>query len=560
MDAIQILLIDDEPKNHKSLENRFRHPLESRGWQLAWEAAATPEEAREIFARPGAQLDLIVVDLLCVRADGAEGFEPFGPELIKEARERFPHSYIIALSGGDPNHWPDIFEDAQRSGANRLLRRGQFTKASREHSPDIVAGQIHEHLLNTGSRNPVTLKFDEFDPNILSLVYDVGRSTLCRLYSRILEVVSHKSTRTMRIGYITPGASGAMVCSVEAALEDSGATVHHLLKVSRDRDSLAIEAGRGADADLLVRNGLLVRPEPKEPVGPVNGWYAIASKLQRNAVPLRDWLAQPPPRAAEVENVMESLFTDGLGYLYAETAVRVDSPAELLALPPYRQRHILRAMNELLPVLTHQECCNLPAAETERVEQTIRLFVLDQRIDNVELRRLSQDTYEAQAHNDLHAANVLVYQGNRPVLIDPSRFGRSHWASDPARLAVDLLLRSVDAGVRSMFFSGFAGWRELAVALGQPAQPGEKTSGEHGPTAPTAPLAALQWLTGNLRALCPPITEEAGYHKHLWEWHTALAVSFLRALRNNEIPAPKRALGLVAAYDQLRGAAATVPR
>lgn len=553
VDSIQALLVDDVVRNHKVTENHLRHPFEVLGWRVSWQTAASPEEAREIFARPGAQFDLIVVDLLYERADGIEGYDPIGPELIAEARALYPHAFILALSNGDL-HLPDIFEDAARAGANRSLRRDQFSTASREHSPAVVARQIHEHLMSSGDRNPIALDHDKTDPEILDLVHSVGEVTLCRLHSQIL-AKSGKSTRSMRIGYIAPGASGAAVCSVRAVLEGGGAAVYHLLKVSRDREALAEEARRGVDAALQVRTALLVRPEPERPVGPVDGWFAIASQLQRNALTLRDWLVHATPNV--VEDVLVSLFTDGLGDVYAETKSAVDSPARLLEWPYFRQRRVLRAMDELNPVLAHAEGCRLTAAEADQISRLIRLFVLDHRIDAVEQRRLSQPTYEVQAHNDLHAANILVYQGQRPmpVIIDPSRFGPAHWASDPARLAVDLLLRSVDAGAQSMFFSGFEAWRELAAALGRPAETAPATRGG----GLTGPLAAMDWLVANLRAWCPAIDDDTEYGRHGWEWNAALAVFFLRATYNTSIPAPKRALALVAAHDQIVRAASLVP-
>lgn len=551
---IQALLIDDVARNHKYTENHLKHPFEALGWQLSWQTATSAEEAREIFARPGAQFDLIVVDLLYERADGIEGYEPVGPELIAAARALYPDAFILALSGGDP-HLPDIFEDADRAGANRLLRRDQFSTASREHSPAVVARQIHEHLLGSSERNPITLTHNQADPDLLDLVHTVGKVTLCRLYSHIL-AESNKSTRTMQIGFIAPGASGAAVCSVQAVLEGSGATVHHLLKVSRDRDALAAEARRGAEAALLVRAALLVKPGPEQPVGPVGGWYAIASQLQRNAATLREWLVDARP--ALVEDVLVSLFADGLADVYANTMTRVSSPASLLELPHFRQCRIVRAMDELNPVLAHPEGCRLTAAEASQINRLVRLFVLDRRIDAVEQRQLSQETYEVQAHNDLHAANILVYQGQRPmpVIIDPSQFGSAHWAADPARLAVDLLLRSVDAGAQSMFFGRFEAWRQLAADLGRVGATAPTTARDDGTSAP---LAAMDWLVGRLRTWCPAIRDDTDYGQHLWEWHTALAVYFLRALYNAAIPAPKRALALVAAYDQLICAAGVIP-
>ena len=133
---------------------------------------------------------------------------------------------------------------------------------------------------------------------------------------------------------------------------------------------------------------------------------------------------------------------------------------------------------------------------------------------------------------------------------------RKVWATDPARLAVDLLLRSVDAGAQSMFFSGFPVWRRLAAQLGRMETQGPAVNQD---TGTMAALAALNWLTDNLRAYCHVIAADDAYRNHGWEWHASLAVFFLRSAYNNSIPAPKRALALVAACDQIKCATLSLP-
>ncbi|MFD7711101.1 hypothetical protein ACFV6E_13670 [Streptomyces sp. NPDC059785] len=136
-----------------------------------------------------------------------------------------------------------------------------------------------------------------------------------------------------------------------------------------------------------------------------------------------------------------------------------------------------------------------------------------------------------------------------PVLIDTSEFGRLNWAADAARFAVDLLMRSVDAGVESMFFTRFPYWRELALCLGRRTAPPVPES----PTPGTrAALAALAWLVAQLPAVCPDAREPG----RAWEWQVVLAEYFLRAACHPDVPPPKRAAALVAAHDQVKEAKA----
>jgi hypothetical protein len=494
VDSIQALLIDEDEDNLTAVPERLRYPFAQLGWLVVWTTAKDPGQVRELFSVPGAAYDLIVVDLPSAARDGAplngsggsrngaahngerggtgtataaSGTAQSGLNLICEARERFPGAFILAISGGDAQR-PDLLDEARRSGAHRVLWRYEFSVDAPENSPMAIATEIHNHLLDTGATAPIAVTYDELDPNIQVLVHAIGEPTLCRLYARILEAAG-RTTRNMSLGYIAPGYSGAAVCAVTAALDNSAVRTHHVLKVSLDKDALTREAQRGAEAAALLRPALLARQSPPYPVGPVNGWYALASQLQGSALTLRDWLARGASEAA-VEDVFAALFTDGLGGMYADTAQEIDSPADLLRTPYYRQRRVLHAVKELSPVLTHPDGCRLPESLVGELTARLTAFVTEGRIGTADRQRTaSQPTYGVFSHGDLHATNVLVYEGRHPepTVIDASRFGHAHWATDPARLAVDLLMHSVDPGAASMFFTGFERWREVAARLGR---------------------------------------------------------------------------------------------
>jgi hypothetical protein len=564
VDSIQALIIDEDEDNLTAVPERLRHPFAKLGWLVAWSTAQNPGEVHDLFAVPGTAYDLIVIDLPAGPATG-DGVAQSGLNVICDARERFPGAYILALSGGDA-HRPGLLDEARRNGAHRALRRYEFSVDARDNSPMAIATEIHNHLLDTGATAPIAVTYDEFDPDIQALVHAIGESTLCRLYARILQAAG-RTTRNMSLGYIATNYSGGAVCAVTAALDNSGVRTHHVLKVSLDKEALTREAQRGAHAASLTRPALLARQAPPYPVGPVNGWYALASQLQGSALTLRDWLARGASDAA-VEDVFAALFTDGLGGVYADTVHEIDSPAELLRTPYYRQRRVVYAIKELSPVLTHADGCRLPESVVEELSEQLAAYATEGRIGPV--RRMSQPTYAAFGHGDLIGTKVLVYEGRHPepTMIDASRFGDAHWATDPARLAVDLLMHSVDPGAPSMFFTGFERWRDVAARLGalRPLfDPSEDAAARvPDPEAETgdgtgAALAALNWLTGNLRAFCPGLSGDEEYRAHAWEWHAALARYLLRSTYNPEITVPKRALAIVAAHDQLAAAAQAMP-
>jgi hypothetical protein len=587
VDSIQALVVDEDADDVIAVPERLRQPFARLGWLATWTTARNPAQARDLVAAPGAAYDLIVVVLPAGRADPAQEWL----HAIRDAREQFPGAFILAIGDSDA-HRPELLDEARRHGAQHALHRYEFGVDAREDSPAAIATEIHNHLLDTGAVHPIAVTYDEFDPDIQSLVHTVGESTLSRLYARILEAAG-RTARNMSLSYIGTGYAGAVMCSVTAALDNTDVRTHHVLEISREKRDLAREAKRAAEAAELMRPALLARHAPAYPVGPVDGWYTLASQLEGSALTLRDWLARGASDAA-VEDVLAALFTDGLGGVYADTALEIDSPAELLSTPYCRQRRIVHAIKELTPVLTHRDGCRLPGPAVDALAEQLTGFVVDGWIGGIDARTVSQRTYGAFAHGDLRATNVLVYEGRhpQPAVIDASGFRHAHWATDPSRLAVDLLTHSVDAGVASMFFTGFERWRDAAARLGRleplldavpgpqmPPQgaasmiptsialPMEEDSGAalgeppdaSAPAEGAAALAALTWLTGNLRAFFPGLTGEREYREHAWEWHAALARYLLRATYDPDVTVPKRALAVVAAHDQLAAAARMMP-
>jgi aminoglycoside phosphotransferase (APT) family kinase protein len=188
----------------------------------------------------------------------------------------------------------------------------------------------------------------------------------------------------------------------------------------------------------------------------------------------------------------------------------------------------------------------------------VQAFVTDRRLPNgMQHRAISPETYMCYQHGDLHAGNVLVSTGlhDRPLLIDTSHCDPAHWATDLVCLAVDLLMRSVDAGTESMLFTGFRTWRKLAIRFGG----GQADLAAQTTTrATSAALAALSWLAVNLNRVTPAMQPSFAQSRYRWEWHLALARSLLRCTYHADIPHAKRALAFVAAHDQLNAAAAAI--
>jgi hypothetical protein len=497
------------------------------------------------LVRTAGPFDFAVIDLLFSRDDLPEQNESRGLELINEIRTRSERTFIFAISTGDPNRL-NLFDDARRHGANHVAHRSQFTTESTEHSPTAVCAAIRTFLLNNGTVREAEVQADEDDPAVQSVLFQVGKQTVAQLYGQILEANGHRS-RTIRVSCLTPGVSGAVVCAVTAEVDDIG-TFRHVLKMNRARSELRKESQRAVLAGAVLEPRFFVRHDPEYLVGEVNGWYALGAPLLERACTLRGWLAEGPS-SESIEDVFETLFLEGLGPVYSKNIRRHDTHAlDAYGFVHHRQQKVLQAIEDLSGALVRPEGGDL--TDTETLVADLSLFVRSAEIRNLPRYALPGHTGATYAHGDMHGGNVLIYRGKRPTptLIDASEFGLAHWAHDPARLAVDLLMRSFDPGTESLFFTRFTVWRELAAGLGDLARP--LTASCQVP-ATRAALTALNWLTTHVRTFCPPLAADADFVRNHWEWRLALAFWLLRTTHYVDVTAPKRALAIVAAHDQL---------
>jgi len=546
--SIQGLIVDDSRQNLSSVTTRLSQYLLQQQWRVEWTKLRDPDHAHQTLSGSD-RFDLVVIDLLFARPD-MDVSEARGLELVELARSSSPHAYVLVISNGDQNRH-DLFYDALQRGAHKVVLRREFTLESSISSPVAVAAEIRKHLLDNGSVTEVRVTADHNDPSVQSLLFEVKEATLSQLHSQVL-LATNDFADSVHVRFLSPGASGASVCETTAKLRH-GPTVHNVIKLSRAFDELLSETQHALRARQLLPSRFVVPIQPERPVGPVNGWYATGAQRDHEVVTLRRWLASNEAEAQAGE-LFEVLFTDCLGQMYREhMEERPVNPLSLFEFPYYKQRLILHAMDELMPTLTRAEGGGL--CDISSLSQDLTAFTIEQRLVGVLTRQLPPSSQVTQLHGDLHGGNILLYRGKHPTpaLIDFSDFGEAHWAGDAARLVVDLVMRVVDHGAESMFFTGFPVWRKLMVAIGDLSPDLQAVS----TTAPTAgALAGLTWIVENLRGIFPTLTSDEDFAAHHWEWHIALCVHLLRSIYHYDIAGPKRALALVAAHDQLVAGAA----
>jgi CheY-like chemotaxis protein len=549
MPKIRALIVDDMPAVNESTTARFTRAFAGFGWEIDWTTATTVDLGQQLITASVPPFDLVIADLMFPREDVADLYEQRGLDLIKDARRRSEHTFILVISTGR-DYLPDLMDEAKRLGAHHVVRRVDFSTGSQLHSPAAIATEIQAHLLDNGTVAGCTVSADDRDPAVQGLLQQVGAPTIARLYAMILEPSKH-TTRHIELRYLTPGESGASVCTVTAQVDSVG-QISHVLKLSRARRLLAEEAHRGQRAAEILPAHLLVQHRPAHPVGPVNGWYALGGPLVKGATTLHQWLSTGPEKE-DVEDVLEALLVEGLGPSYAEGQFEPGEPLAQLTFPHHRQRSVLESLGQLREALVRPEGAGLDQETASTLEADVTAFVTERQLPRVLKWSIPRQTYTCYGHGDLHGGNILVSTGRHPLpqLIDPSLFSVAHWASDPACLAVDLLMRCVDGGAESMFFAGFTTWRRLADAFSR----GDGAlSSVTSTNATRAALNALSWIAANLHRVQPHAQADLR-----WEWHAGLARQFLRSTYHTDIPHPKRAVAFAAAYDQITAAAAAIP-
>ena len=121
-----ILIVDDEPSIHDSLQRTLRNLRDECDFFTAGNGA---EALKLMQSTP---IDIIITDLLMPEKEGLE--------TIMEVRKRFPATKIIAISGGGRNGTINFLDVAEKLGASFTL--------SKPFSPERIR-QVVQKVLNS---------------------------------------------------------------------------------------------------------------------------------------------------------------------------------------------------------------------------------------------------------------------------------------------------------------------------------------------------------------------------------------------------------------------------
>jgi len=551
---IELLFVDDEEDNFTALRQRLSQCFEDLGCPVRLTFQAEPDEACRMIADRQTPYQVVVADLLFApggavhRSD--DELDSRGLDVIKDARRASEKTVIVAITLGLLKQ-PQLQDEAAKAGADIVRLRPSLHNS--HGGPKGLVDEIYNVLCERElvEAGPEVVIDDE--PGIQTVETDTGRATLRLLLSDLLSGHDSKPVRA-ELTYVTPGNTGAHVVAAKV-LFSGGRRRSYLMKLSKDQEALKREHHNVEWVSGLYRPDLVVPPiwNSRMPVGPRNNWSAVVYAFADAAVPLREWLSRPDTTPASVDAFMDQLFFHGglaAGYQQRYESEPGRKPVDMLRLPPFRRNRLRTAVKELAPMLAHPMAGAL--ADAEAVLDELERFSRTGAFGGLSRDETPGDLRLVEAHGDLHGKNILVTttgrRGGSPAVIDLADFGQHHWAADLARLTADILLECVDRGVGSTLWQRFAAWRALARSVGGLTP----SSDESNPAA----AAAFSWVAERRVELMPLIDHDT----HRWEWHVALAEQLLRGASRSRHPHPKRALALVAAYDQLLLARDSVPR
>ena len=270
-------------------------------------------------------------------------------------------------------------------------------------------------------------------------------------------------------------------------------------------------------------------------------WSAIAAPFKASNT-LLGWLTAAVRSEVEIPGMFSMLFSQvGLAEVYQRLAPIDSRPNIELSgvITPARRARVLESLEDL-GRLTAKYAPNAGFDVS-----LLRAYLRTGSIDGVSAEGFRNGSLRCWSHGDLHGRNVLITTSG-PRLIDPANVQQMHWAADIARLIIDLFMSGWDKGDASHEWNAFQDWFKTLEVLLQ---------GE----AVTAPSGSMNWnIAQAVNWLRMNACEIHGIPKTRdWEFRLALGVELLRAAyRQQELPTPKRGLGLAGACMALRQAKA----
>jgi len=493
------------------------------------------DDAYDMVAKEPDRWHIVVVDILF----GPEPApERLGAGLISRLRSSFPHLAVVAFTSGGSG----AEEAALEAGAHAVvLKRGFAEDNGKRWLAKIreVLAQVGVHLspFDPGEHIPPYALDGLTDLPLRAVVDQFGWQ---RLWEAVFEVNDRAPLTVEAVEFVAPGLSGAAVVRVVANVEVTpGDVVQRRLLVKASRVSGALEEEVQGRAKAMDLGGALFAAMRSEEVTIIEDWSFIAYELLEPAMTLRSWVKEAEgPRAAACAKELATRLRSA----NRSSARVIDKLAPYHSirdgiLPSYRRARVLLAIQDLEPLV---EAFDLPVEfDAGRLRAVLGKNAV---IDGVELSEGRISSVHVLSHGDLHGGNCLVDEFGRPTLVDPANVALRPWASDLARLHVDLAVSTLVTGFSVHDWTAVGGWKQLCTS------PFDANEVSDGPRSTLAHLASACSELGAALAQKTGVTINVPFEVNL-----ALACEYLRAAaRKEELSVQGRLVALCAADHHVR--------
>lgn len=559
MSKIKCIIFDDENDDAK----RVAFCIEEYWGQIREQHRHVPEIQCEIVNDEGIARSLLttathgiqvfICDILVHDKSGKS--QMHGLSLVSRAKKAPVIPVVVAMTKGpDRNQTGDFYGQIERAGADLVFEKGPFQSATGLAMTEQIVQQLEiaGQLLYRGKVHKEA--GSEGNAALESAFERIGESNL----SAIANYFCFNSTaQNVMLSSLKPGLSGADVLlarysSTDVDLSRKGV----LLKISNQPKALQreyelydkqVKTNQSFSSRLIVDFLNLNQPFI------VNGWHALGGQFEHDASTLIRWLVKSAPEPQNVEAVLTDLFLgEGLSGTYISTRKKTENePITAITskmLTSHRKTRIQSSLDELSPLIQKYFPTDMRLVEK----------LLDRgELGGVPRGSIVQNCNSSLQHGDLHASNILIASAgskHRPKIIDYANISMLPWPLDIVRTLVDMAVSGIDAGVEGYEWTSLPNWQRITDVLTLSATSSDEA--QIAESERSAPWVAVRWICANVFKIAG--LEETPQSRA--EYLLALGIELMRtSYRKEELPAPKRAFGLIAAAAALARSEAQFP-